>query len=104
MCIRFGCPTKKNALVRVLHREDRWRGERGGTGWGEGCAAWGTMGRGCYGGARCVLLLCGLPLVREEETHGEERKEKREKKKREKEKNKVEIFLNLEILGEKNKR
>jgi hypothetical protein len=70
--------------------------------------AWGgATGRGCYGGARCMLLLCGLPVLREEETHGEERKEKREKKKREREKKnrkKVENFLNLEMLGEKNKR
>jgi hypothetical protein len=114
MCIRFSDPRSKMSLCETLHGRRPWpdltrgRGERGGRRRGAGAwlgAPWGWLLRA----AGCTLLVRALLLPlragREKKvTWGRKEREEREKEKRKREKKKIEKLLNLEILGEKNKR
>jgi hypothetical protein len=90
MCIRFGHPIKKNELVWG----SPWEGSHG--------QSWSSMGTQPYCSLSVrfvsVAACCAVREVEEE-------KEEREKKKKRKEKKRnMEIFPNLKIFGEKNKR
>jgi hypothetical protein len=115
----FVIPRRKTSLVEALYGRAAmagvgalWstmgnspeRGERG-TGGGEG--GWGTMGRGCYGGARWLLLylccscaaraFCTWEKARRREEKGEE-KEKEKEEKEKKQKKKYEKISKLKIF------
>jgi hypothetical protein len=105
------------AFVRALHGRCPWpelelhgrpwgsSPERGETGNGRGRGRGGTMGRGCYGGARGLLLCarafcvcCCVLCVRKR------RKARRKRKGRKRKEEKMKKIPNLKIFREKNNR